>query len=192
VTQDAAWGVTSPTEDDRVDVARVDLAGEDVAGEENNSGAENDSGAALVIGDADHAGQAWAQDATDDSTTDDSWEDPEEPQSQSFADNQIEPEAGDPDELVTDDRDDQVTGQAWAQGHDEPGAGEGQEDREMLGLQEAATTVETEPADGTGHPAVDAAVRAVVNAESLSMAEQLAAYEGAHQTLREVLASIED
>ena len=45
---------------------------------------------------------------------------------------------------------------------------------------------------GTGHPAVDAAVRAVANASELPVAEQLAAYEGAHETLREVLASIED
>lgn len=44
----------------------------------------------------------------------------------------------------------------------------------------------------TGHPAVDAAVRAVVNAADLPVGEQLAAYEGAHETLREVLASIED
>jgi hypothetical protein len=49
-----------------------------------------------------------------------------------------------------------------------------------------------EQAQGTGHPAVDAALRAVINAEALPVAEQLAAYEGAHQTLREVLASIED
>jgi hypothetical protein len=50
----------------------------------------------------------------------------------------------------------------------------------------------TDEEQGTGHPAVDAAVRAVVNSADLPMAEQLAAYEGAHQTLREVLASIED
>jgi hypothetical protein len=50
----------------------------------------------------------------------------------------------------------------------------------------------TDEEQGTGHPAVDAAVRAVVNSTDLPMAEQLAAYEGAHQTLREVLASIED
>ena len=49
-----------------------------------------------------------------------------------------------------------------------------------------------EASGGTGHPAVDAAVRAVVNSADLPVAEQLAAYEGAHQTLREVLASIED
>ena len=70
---------------------------------------------------------------------------------------------------------------------------------------EYADRVETEDGDedtagneagdevaGTGHPAVDAAVRAVANAATLPVAEQLAAYEGAHETLREVLASIED
>jgi hypothetical protein len=46
--------------------------------------------------------------------------------------------------------------------------------------------------ESTRHPAVDAAIRAVVNAADLPPAEQLAAYEGAHQTLREVLASIEE
>jgi hypothetical protein len=43
----------------------------------------------------------------------------------------------------------------------------------------------------TGHHAVDAAVRAVANAADLSAAEQLAAYEAAHRTLREVLSSID-
>jgi hypothetical protein len=43
----------------------------------------------------------------------------------------------------------------------------------------------------TGHHAVDAAVRAVANAEDLPAAEQLAAYEAAHRTLREVLSSID-
>jgi len=56
----------------------------------------------------------------------------------------------------------------------------------------AEVTGEAQPEGGTGHPAVDAAIQAVVNAEQLPVAEQLAAYEGAHQTLREVLASIED
>ncbi|WP_246002666.1 hypothetical protein [Allorhizocola rhizosphaerae] len=44
----------------------------------------------------------------------------------------------------------------------------------------------------TGHEAVDAAVRAVENASRLPVAEQLAAYEAAHTTLREVLGSIEE
>jgi hypothetical protein len=39
---------------------------------------------------------------------------------------------------------------------------------------------------------VDAAVREVENASALPPAQQFAAYEGAHQTLREVLASIEE
>ncbi|WP_155371632.1 hypothetical protein [Catellatospora vulcania] len=43
----------------------------------------------------------------------------------------------------------------------------------------------------TGHHAVDAAVRAVANAAELPLAEQLAAYEAAHKTLREVLTAIE-
>lgn len=43
----------------------------------------------------------------------------------------------------------------------------------------------------TGHQAVDAAVRAVINAADLPVAEQFAAYEAAHVTLHEVLASIE-
>jgi hypothetical protein len=44
----------------------------------------------------------------------------------------------------------------------------------------------------TGHQAVDAAVRAVHNATNLPVAEQFAAYEAAHETLREVLGSIEE
>lgn len=50
------------------------------------------------------------------------------------------------------------------------------------------------PADweSTGNQAVDAAVRAVHNASNLPVAEQFAAYEAAHETLREVLATIEE
>jgi hypothetical protein len=55
-----------------------------------------------------------------------------------------------------------------------------------------AVPVQADDESGTGHPAVDEAVRAVANAATLPMGEQLAAYEGAHETLREVLASIED
>lgn len=49
-------------------------------------------------------------------------------------------------------------------------------------------------ADGesTGNQAVDAAVQAVRNAANLPVAEQFATYEAAHDTLREVLASIEE
>lgn len=43
----------------------------------------------------------------------------------------------------------------------------------------------------TGHHAVDAAVRAVANTAELPLPEQLAAYEAAHRTLREVLTAIE-
>jgi hypothetical protein len=46
--------------------------------------------------------------------------------------------------------------------------------------------------NSTGHPAVDAAVASVQNASRLSAQEQLGAYEAAHQTLREVLSSIEE
>jgi len=43
----------------------------------------------------------------------------------------------------------------------------------------------------TGHPAVDAALRSLANAAQLSPAEQIAAYEAAHQVLQETLSSIE-
>jgi len=83
-----------------------------------------------------------------------------------------------------------------------PVAGEAREAGEMVEFQEEldgdepgaepVTAAEAGEAQGTGHPAVDAAMRAVANAAALPVAEQLAAYEGAHETLREVLASIED
>ncbi|SBT38601.1 hypothetical protein [Micromonospora auratinigra] len=41
------------------------------------------------------------------------------------------------------------------------------------------------------HPAVDAAVQAMINAEGLSPADQIAQYEAAYDTLRETLASID-
>lgn len=44
---------------------------------------------------------------------------------------------------------------------------------------------------GSGHPAVDAALQAIVNAADLSPADQIAQYEAAHQTLRETLATID-
>jgi hypothetical protein len=47
-----------------------------------------------------------------------------------------------------------------------------------------------DPAD-TGHPAVDAVVRALVNAARLAPAEQLAEYEAAHRVLQETLSSID-
>jgi hypothetical protein len=47
-------------------------------------------------------------------------------------------------------------------------------------------------ADGdTGHPAVDAVLRSLANAAQLPPAEQIAAYEAAHQVLQETLASID-
>ncbi len=42
-----------------------------------------------------------------------------------------------------------------------------------------------------GHPAVDAALQSLANAARLSPAEQVAAYEEAHRTLQETLASID-
>ncbi|MEU1968586.1 hypothetical protein ABZ541_23055 [Micromonospora sediminicola] len=41
------------------------------------------------------------------------------------------------------------------------------------------------------HPAVDAAVRGMANAEALAPADQIAQYEAAYETLRETLASID-
>jgi cell fate (sporulation/competence/biofilm development) regulator YlbF (YheA/YmcA/DUF963 family) len=43
----------------------------------------------------------------------------------------------------------------------------------------------------TGHPAVDAVLRALENAARLAPAEQIAEYEAAHQVLQETLAGIE-
>jgi hypothetical protein len=56
-----------------------------------------------------------------------------------------------------------------------------------------AVTVPPAPhAEGdTGHPAVDAVLRSLANAAQLPPAEQIAAYEAAHQVLRETLASID-
>ncbi|MEO3780075.1 hypothetical protein ABGB16_25275 [Micromonospora sp. B11E3] len=45
--------------------------------------------------------------------------------------------------------------------------------------------------DDARHPAVDAAVRAMANAEALSPADQIPQYEAAYQTLRETLATID-
>ncbi|MFG1677875.1 hypothetical protein [Micromonospora sp. NPDC049282] len=41
------------------------------------------------------------------------------------------------------------------------------------------------------HPAVDAAVRGMANAEALAPADQIAQYEAAYETLRETLATID-
>ncbi|GAA0505836.1 hypothetical protein Ade02nite_91240 [Paractinoplanes deccanensis] len=43
----------------------------------------------------------------------------------------------------------------------------------------------------TGHPAVDAVLKALENASRLAPAEQIAEYEAAHQVFQETLASID-
>ncbi|GAA2531235.1 hypothetical protein [Pilimelia columellifera] len=48
------------------------------------------------------------------------------------------------------------------------------------------------PAETAGHPAVDAAVRAMANAADLPLPDQIAQYEAAHGTLRDTLATIDD
>lgn len=45
--------------------------------------------------------------------------------------------------------------------------------------------------DGSGHPAVDAALEAIANAADLPPADQIAQYEAAHHTLQETLATID-
>jgi hypothetical protein len=57
----------------------------------------------------------------------------------------------------------------------------------------------TTPVDGaagevveTGHPAVDGALRAMVNAADLPPGDQIAEYEAAHRTLQETLATIDE
>jgi hypothetical protein len=47
------------------------------------------------------------------------------------------------------------------------------------------------PAEGTGHPAVDAVLRSLANAVPLAPADQIAEYEAAHRVLQETLASID-
>ncbi|HEX5742211.1 MAG TPA: hypothetical protein VFY17_11760 [Pilimelia sp.] len=49
-----------------------------------------------------------------------------------------------------------------------------------------------QPAAGTGHPAVDAAVQTMANAARLPLPEQIAHYEAAHRTLGETLATIDE
>jgi hypothetical protein len=48
------------------------------------------------------------------------------------------------------------------------------------------------PGGPTGHRAVDEALRSLQNAADLPDAERIAAYEAAHQTLRETLSTIDD
>ncbi|MFI6824190.1 hypothetical protein ACIBJE_25100 [Micromonospora sp. NPDC050187] len=61
------------------------------------------------------------------------------------------------------------------------------------GLRPGPSHQEIEPDDGDDarHPAVDAAVRAIVNAAALAPADQIPHYEAAYQTLRETLATID-
>lgn len=51
--------------------------------------------------------------------------------------------------------------------------------------------VDIEVESGVPHPAVDAALQAIVNAAELSPADQIAQYEAAYRTLQETLATID-
>lgn len=51
---------------------------------------------------------------------------------------------------------------------------------------------EAERPEATGHPAVDAALRALTEVADAAPAAQLPAYQAAHRTLRETLASIDE
>lgn len=66
----------------------------------------------------------------------------------------------------------------YADDRDDPGAG-------------FADDVELTGAETSGHPAVDAVIRAMANAADLSPADQIAEYEAAHRTLQETLATID-
>jgi hypothetical protein len=55
---------------------------------------------------------------------------------------------------------------------------------------EPSTAVGERP-PGSGHPVVDAVVRAMANAADLSPADQIAEYEAVHQSLQETLATID-
>ncbi|GAA2658610.1 hypothetical protein [Paractinoplanes durhamensis] len=59
------------------------------------------------------------------------------------------------------------------------------------GYAESAVPAERRIVEETGHPAVDAVLRSLVNAAQLAPGEQIAAYEAAHQVLQETLSSIE-
>jgi hypothetical protein len=48
-----------------------------------------------------------------------------------------------------------------------------------------------DPANGTGHPAVDAMLQSLANAATLAPSDQIAEYEAAHQVLQETLAGID-
>lgn len=49
-----------------------------------------------------------------------------------------------------------------------------------------------QPPAAIGHPAVDAALRALAEVTDAAPAEQLPAFQAAHRTLREALASIDE
>ena len=51
--------------------------------------------------------------------------------------------------------------------------------------------VRVEDVEEARHPAVDAAVQAMINAAALAPADQIAQYEAAYETLRETLATID-
>ncbi|HEX2774779.1 MAG TPA: hypothetical protein VHN18_20475 [Micromonosporaceae bacterium] len=55
-----------------------------------------------------------------------------------------------------------------------------------------AETIGDDPGEqGSGHPAVDAAIQAVEATADLSPADQIEAYDAAHRTLQETLATID-
>ncbi|HEX5596079.1 MAG TPA: hypothetical protein VFX61_08715 [Micromonosporaceae bacterium] len=56
---------------------------------------------------------------------------------------------------------------------------------------ERVDEVAVNPADSSGHPGVDAIMQSIANAANLPLAEQIAQYEAAHRTLREILATID-
>jgi hypothetical protein len=53
------------------------------------------------------------------------------------------------------------------------------------------STAVGEPPPRSGHPAVEAVIRAMANAADLSPGDQIAEYEAVHQALQETLATID-
>jgi hypothetical protein len=62
----------------------------------------------------------------------------------------------------------------------------------MSGYPEPDPAPGAEPEPVIGHPAVDAALRTLAGVTDANPAEQLPAYQIAHRTLREALASIDE
>ncbi|SNY53901.1 hypothetical protein [Paractinoplanes atraurantiacus] len=60
-----------------------------------------------------------------------------------------------------------------------------------MGHTEAFAEASGQIVEETGHPAVDAVLKALENASRLAPAEQIAEYEAAHQVFQETLASID-